>query len=99
MSKLRKIATANKQIYNDGFYINKNSNKVELSDAIEYSIKNSELLEDISISSVALNNNSYRVKDNIIHAGTIDCILDLRANGETGNIIALNFASATRPGG
>lgn len=41
----------------------------------------------------------YHVRDNIHNKNSIDMILELRKNGEKGNIIALNFANAIAPGG
>lgn len=100
MNKLKQVAKENKTIYINGFYLNNNNKKVEIGDRVRDSIRNSEYFEDVPISKNLVENTTYyKVNENIINTGTIDCILKLRDEGETGNIIALNFASATTPGG
>lgn len=99
MNKLKKTALDNKDIFKSGYYINKHGKKVDIKSLCESSIENTLYLEDTVIKSSVQNAEKFIVADNIINTGTIDCILKLRTEGEDGNIIALNFASATTPGG
>lgn len=99
MNKLKRIAVENKEIYSNGFYTNGNGLKVDIKEDTHYSICNTKYYRDIEISKPVKNKNKFLVENNIIYSGTIDCILKLRKDGENGNIIALNFASATTPGG
>lgn len=59
--------------------------------------KNTKIINDIKITKTE--NNSYSIKDNIFPISTIAAILKLKNEGVKGEIIALNFASATNPGG
>lgn len=99
MNKLKLVAIENKGIYKEKSYTNSLNKKIDLSKSIENAIKNTSFYEDVKITNKVNNTSKFRVKDKIIHTGTIDCIISLRNQGETGNIVALNFASATTPGG
>lgn len=99
MNKLRKIAKENKSIYLHKSYTNSKNEQVDLKNDIELCMINTKYYNDVYITNKIHNITKFTVKDNIINCGTIDCIIKLREEGETGNIIALNFASATTPGG
>lgn len=99
MNKLKQIAKDNKEIYKNGFYINSNGNKINIKEDSDNAIKNTSYYRDNAINHKVVNTNKFIVRNNIVKLGTIDCILKLRAEGEKGNIVALNFASATTPGG
>lgn len=107
MSKmdLIQVARENFKIAKDNYYVTSKGSIVELREAIEDMINNTEILENIDLKEdeeLKIEGNkqsNYVVSDNIINIGTIDCILKFREEGITGNIIALNFASAINPGG
>lgn len=99
MNKLKKVAIDNKEIYKNGFYTNSKNLKIEIKKDVQYSISNTKFYRDIKIANAIKNTDKFSVKENTIHSGTIDCIIKLREEGVKGNIIALNFASATTPGG
>lgn len=96
---LIKVANENQEIYENGHYM-KSGNKVEIKEMIEKSIEGTEYFEDITLTMPRVKNyNVFKVSDAIQNIGTMDCAIRLRNQGEEGNIIALNFASATRIGG
>lgn len=97
--KYIRCANENRTIFSNKFYINKQGAKVDLTQDLNKMIENTELVIAQSVNSNKELINDFRVVDNIIPTGTIDCIIQLRNEGIEGNIIALNFASATRPGG
>ena len=99
MNKLKLVAIENKKIYKEKFYINSSGKKIDLSEDINNALLETCFYEDINITKKVNNKTKFKVEDNIIHTGTIDCIISLRQGGESGNIVALNFASATTPGG
>lgn len=99
MNKLKKVALENKEIYIDGFYTNNNGLRIDIKKDTQYSIDNTKYYRDIEIAKEVKNTKKFLVEENIIHCGTIDCIIKLREENIKGNIIALNFASATTPGG
>lgn len=97
--KYIKVAKENKEIVANGCYTNNKGDIVDLSDDLNKMIDNTTL----TIKHPTYHNNEvindFKISDNIIPLGTIDCIIKLRNEGIKGNIIALNFASATNPGG
>lgn len=99
MNKLKQIAIDNKEILKNGYYLNEDSLQVDIKEMTDLAIKNTKYYRDVNILDKIKNNERFIVRDNIIYSGTIDCVLKLREEGEAGNIIALNFASATTPGG
>lgn len=99
MNKLKKVAEENKKIFLSKSYINNSGNKIDLSKEIKQALENTVFHEDVEINKKVKNTKKFKVKENIVNTGTIDCVISLRNNGEGGNIIALNFASATTPGG
>lgn len=100
MNMLKKIAKENARIYTSGFYINNNDEVIDISKEVKKSVNESIYLKDVPIKKDYLKNQEYyKVENHTEHVGTIDCIINLRDDGEKGNIVALNFASATNPGG
>ena len=99
------IVYENYIIYRDKCYINSKGEKVELGDIVDKSIDNTEVIVDSKdlweklSNYCSKRNKKYIVRENIENIGVIDCIVKLRKDGIKGNIIALNFASATNPGG
>lgn len=99
------IVYENYIIYRDKYYINSKGEKVELGDIVDKSIDNTEVILDSKdlwqelSNYCSKRNKKYTVRENIKNIGVIDCIVKLRKDGIKGNIIALNFASATNPGG
>lgn len=98
MFYLRNISKENKEIFNNGFYVCENE-KVYINDIVDKSINETELFEDIIGVDEVNNTKPFSVSENIMSMGTTDCAIKLRNNSIKGNIIALNFANATIPGG
>lgn len=99
MNKLKLIAIDNKEILKNGYYLNNDSFEINIKEITDSAIKNTRYYRDVTLVDKIKNKERFIVRNNIIHSGTIDCILKLREEGEEGNIVALNFASATTPGG
>lgn len=93
------VAKENKDIVKKGYYVNNKREKIYIKDELAYTLDNTELIIKHPKSNPKDNINDFKITDNIIETGTIDCIIKLRQEGVTGNIVALNFASATNPGG
>lgn len=100
MNKFKKIAKENEEILKNKSY-KVNDCLIDINKELTECIRNTTvyLSNDFKELEVVNNKGRYIVNDNIINLGTIDCVLKLRSDGIKGNIIALNFASATTPGG
>lgn len=113
----KNIANETLDIIDKGYYINKNSEKVELRELIDNAVKGTKLIcgsinkdnineeRDTHYVSKYRKINANTINHNlsntisVINNTTIDTIVELRKKGISGNIIALNFASAKNPGG
>ena len=95
-SKNTYIATINTKIIKQGFYIF-NDKKILLDNT--NLLINSEIINEINYLQKKEKQNNYKVSENILKKGTIQTIIDLRKENPNSKIIALNFASATSPGG
>lgn len=96
--KRLKIASENKAIVKQGFYNCSNGTVVKLNCSrqslkTKTSLKTPILLPDISRST------KFNITENTRKNDTISCVLSLRNEGITGEIIALNFANALFAGG
>jgi uncharacterized protein (TIGR02452 family) len=102
-SEIRKnIASQTLNILNNGYYINKENNLVDIKETLDFSIKNSILYRpndyDVLVSMadeiIARRNNQTIIE--ITDESTIAAVIRLSAEA---NVACLNFASAKNPGG
>lgn len=92
------IARENLDIFKKGFYC-VNNNDVSIKTDLDKSIENSIYIKSVKESLPTFENQDYKVQDNLrLNTGTINASLEL-INELGGNVIALNFASATAIGG
>lgn len=101
-----KIAKETLEILDNGFYINGNSNKINIKDDLDYSISNSilykpDLSENIEITVKDLLNQNKDRKCCIEVTGETTIAASLRLVNQEGieDTVCLNFASAKNPGG
>lgn len=97
--KLTKVVGENFKIAKENNYINNKGYKVSLENTIIDMINNTEDITEVVVDKTINHQNHYKVRENIVNMGTIDCILKLREDGIKGNIITLIFANAVTPGG
>ena len=101
-----KIAEHTLSIIDDGAYINFSGEKVDISDEVEYSIKNSELytpemLDNIGdeVQEIINNNQKKKTMIKVNNETTLKAARRLKEEESYDKVVCLNFASAKHPGG
>lgn len=94
----KNIAIGTLGIINDGYYVNSLKEKVDVKDLVNKAVEGTELIGEFKDSETS-NASSNKLKPVIVNNTTINTIIELRNSGVSGNIVALNFASARNPGG
>ncbi|MFL0250655.1 TIGR02452 family protein [Clostridium neuense] len=94
----KKIANETLAVINNGYYINSLKEKVDVKDLVNKAVKGTELIREFGTNKTS-NGSFDKLKPVIVNNTTINTIIELRNSGISGNIVALNFASAKNPGG
>ncbi|MCR3761064.1 TIGR02452 family protein [Clostridium felsineum] len=96
----KNIASKTLSVIDNGYYINKSNEKIDIKAATDKAIEGTELIDELKNKKEIKSNFSFdKVEVTVVNNSTINEIIELRGNGINGNIVALNFASAKNPGG
>lgn len=97
----KNIANGTLGVINSGYYVNELKEKVNISSLVNYAVEGTELISEFrDMESYDTSNASFdKLKPVVVNNTTINTIIELRNSGISGNIVALNFASARNPGG
>ncbi|WP_234121647.1 TIGR02452 family protein [Clostridium hydrogenum] len=95
----KNIAGETLNVINDGYYINDLKERVDIRDLVNKAVDGTELISEFRDYSKTSNASFNKSKPAIVNNSTINTIIELRNSGISGNIVALNFASARNPGG
>lgn len=94
----KNIANETLAVINDGYYVNSLKERVDIRELVNKAVKGTELIKEFSDSKTS-NASFANFKPVVVNDTTINSIIQLRNSGISGNIVALNFASARNPGG
>ncbi|AAK80500.1 uncharacterized protein (TIGR02452 family) [Clostridium acetobutylicum] len=96
----KNIASETLSVINDGYYINKSNEKIDIKTFTDRAIEGTELVCELkNEEGNKLNASLDKAELTVVNNATINAIIELRNSGISGNVIALNFASAKNPGG
>ncbi|URZ17171.1 TIGR02452 family protein [Clostridium felsineum] len=96
----KNIASKTLSVIDNGYYINKSNEKIDIKAATDKAIEGTEFIDELKNKKEIKSNFSFdKVEVTVVNNSTINEIIELRGNGINGNIVALNFASAKNPGG
>ncbi|URZ04309.1 TIGR02452 family protein [Clostridium felsineum] len=96
----KNIASKTLSVIDNGYYINKSNEKIDIKAATDKAVKDTELIDELKNKEEDELNFSFdKAEVTVVNNSTINEIIELRENGISGNIVALNFASAKNPGG
>lgn len=97
----KNIANGTLGVINSGYYVNELKEKVNISSLVSDAVEGTELISEFrDMESYDTSNASFdKLKPVVVNNTTINTIIELRNSGISGNIVALNFASARNPGG
>lgn len=97
----KNIARETLSVINNGYYVNDLKERVDINDLVNKAVEGTELIKEFRDSETygTLNAPFDKFKPVIVNNTTINTIIELRNSGISGNVVALNFASARNPGG
>lgn len=97
----KNIASETLNVINNGYYVNDFKEKVDINDLVNKAVEGTELIKEFRDKETyeTLDDSFDKLKPAIVNNATINTIIELRNSGVSGNIVALNFASARNPGG
>jgi uncharacterized protein (TIGR02452 family) len=100
-TKFKSIAEDTLRVIEQGYYYNKQNEKIEIAELVQYAVNNTELYSPAQLKTLLSsteNTGHGNTKFEVINKTTLDAARRLAAEGET-DIMCLNFASAKNAGG
>lgn len=97
----KSIADDTLKLLEQGYYINRNNEKIEIAELLQYSVQNTELYTPGQLETLQSPLNAtlaVATKFEVVNETTFDAARRLAKEGDE-NILCLNFASAINPGG